>query len=181
MATGLIGTIKTPEELAKVSAPITGDPNKPLGTLQTVAPVATPQNVAAVLPGASPEMRDVTQNETVAGQLNTLLSKESPYIKSARNRGMEVANSRGLINSSLAAGTSERAAIDAALPIAQQDAQTYSTSGLSAQQSKQDIGLTGYKSLLDSAQVSGTAVCIECCITYNPTSAIRNSKNPDYA
>ena len=65
---------------------------------------------------------------------------------------MEVANSRGLINSSIAAGTSERAAIDAAMPIAQQDSTVNANAGQSAQQSNQDIGLTGYKAGIDSAQ-----------------------------
>jgi hypothetical protein len=65
---------------------------------------------------------------------------------------MEQANSRGLINTSMAAGTSERAAIDAALPIAQQDSTIQANAGQSAQNAMQDTNLTGYKSLLDSAQ-----------------------------
>jgi hypothetical protein len=68
--------------------------------------------------------------DTVAGQLNTLLDSNSPYITQARNRSQVQANSRGLINSSIAAGAGEEAAIGAALPIASQDADTYNRTRL---------------------------------------------------
>lgn len=71
-------------------------------------------------------VRQVQGNETVSGQLTGLLDQENPYIQNARQRGIEQANSRGNINSSIAAGNSQRAAIESALPIAQQDAATYS-------------------------------------------------------
>lgn len=72
-------------------------------------------------------MRQVTPNELVANQLNNLLSSDSAYIKNARLRGKEYANSRGMLNSSIAAGASERAALEAAMPIAQSDADVYRT------------------------------------------------------
>ena len=59
----------------------------------------------------------------VSGRLNTLLDSDSPYLARARTRGKQYANRRGLLNSSIAAGASEASAIDAALPIAQGDAQ----------------------------------------------------------
>jgi hypothetical protein len=55
-----------------------------------------------------------------------LLGKNSDYMKRAETKGLQTANTRGLLNSSLAAGAAQAAAIDAALPIAQQDASTYS-------------------------------------------------------
>jgi len=67
---------------------------------------------------------NVSASETVAGNLDSLLSNESSYIKRARAGATETANSRGLMNSSIAAGAGEAAAIDRALPIAQQDAGT---------------------------------------------------------
>ena len=70
-------------------------------------------------------MRQVTPNELVANQLQSLLGRDSAYLTNARRRGAEFAGSRGNINSSIAAGASERAALEAALPIAQQDAATY--------------------------------------------------------
>jgi hypothetical protein len=63
--------------------------------------------------------------QTVAGQMDSLLSKDSPYMQQAANQGKQFANKRGLLNSSMAAGASQNAAISAALPIAQSDANTY--------------------------------------------------------
>lgn len=70
-------------------------------------------------------MREVTPNELVANQLDTLLGSNSPYMQNARQRGLEYANSRGNLNGSMAAGASQRAALEAALPIAQSDADVY--------------------------------------------------------
>ena len=99
-------------------------------------------------------MRDISSNETVSGQLQRLIAADSPYIQSARNAGLQAANSRGLINSNLAAGTSERAAIDAAAPIAAQDASTYAASGLSAQNANQANAASRYTALLGTVRDS---------------------------
>lgn len=77
--------------------------------------------------------RDVTGRETVAEQLEGLLSKESDYMKRAQTRGMQYAQGRGLLNSSMASEAAMAAAIDAGLPIAQQDAETYFRQGLENQ------------------------------------------------
>ena len=50
----------------------------------------------------------------------SILDPNNPYIASARQHGVEQANGRGLLNSSIAAGASQRAAIDAAQPMFQQ-------------------------------------------------------------
>lgn len=81
-----------------------------------------------------PEKRAVATNETVAGQLGGLLNQESSYITRARTRAAQTANSRGLLNSSIAAGAGEAVAIDAALPIASQDAQTFTLASRDNQQ-----------------------------------------------
>jgi hypothetical protein len=51
----------------------------------------------------------------------------------------------------MAAGTAQRAAIDAAMPIATADAGTYASAGLSAQNATQESGLMGQKFNYDSA------------------------------
>ena len=61
----------------------------------------------------------------MARQLQNLLSADNPYVQRARTRAMEYANSRGGLNSSIAAGAGEGAAIDAAMPIAQADAAAF--------------------------------------------------------
>ena len=75
--------------------------------------------------GYDPEKRGVGTQETVAGQMDTLLRAEGPYVTRARTRAAETANARGLINSTMAAQAGEAAAIDASLPIAGADASTY--------------------------------------------------------
>ena len=66
---------------------------------------------------------------TVAGQMRGLLAENSPYLQVARAGALQTAASRGLLNTSMAAGAGEEAAIKQALPIAQQDAQTYADIG----------------------------------------------------
>lgn len=66
-----------------------------------------------------------SEEAMVSQQLGALLSGDNPYITRARARAAQVSNRRGLLNSSMAAGAGEAAAIDAALPIAQQDASTH--------------------------------------------------------
>lgn len=56
----------------------------------------------------------------VNNSLETLLNPGSSYIQNARRQGLNTAAQRGGINSSIAAGAAERAAVDAAQPLVQQ-------------------------------------------------------------
>lgn len=100
-------------------------PTSPFGPVKTTAGPTTA--TAPATPGSLglDFMRNVTPNELVANQLQGLLSNESDYIKNARLRGAEYAASRGNLNSSIGAGASQRAALEAAMPIAQSDAEVY--------------------------------------------------------
>ena len=71
--------------------------------------------------------RQVTNNELVSNQLNNLMNQEGAYLSNARRRGLEQANRRGMLNSSISAGSAERAALEAAMPIASADAAAYGT------------------------------------------------------
>lgn len=78
--------------------------------------------------GLDPEKRTIdASKETVAGQLDGVLKSDSPLVTRARAGAAQTANRRGLLNSSMAAGAGEAAAIDAALPIATADANVYGT------------------------------------------------------
>lgn len=61
-----------------------------------------------------------TSGSTVQDYLNGLLSENGSYLQNASRRGLETANSRGMLNGSIAAGASSRAAIEAAQPILDQ-------------------------------------------------------------
>ena len=69
--------------------------------------------------------REVQDEELVSNQLNNLLQEDGAFIQNALQRGRELAQDRGALSSSIFAGASQRAAIDAALPIASADAQAF--------------------------------------------------------
>lgn len=73
----------------------------------------------------TPGSWNVAPNQTVQGQLQALLDPNSPLIQQARTHALENANSRGLLNSSIAATGADEAAYAAAIPIATTDAATY--------------------------------------------------------
>lgn len=83
------------------------------------------------------------ENDSVAKNVTGLLSDGNPYIEQAKSQGVDYANSRGLQNSSIAAGASEKAAYDAAVPIATADANITAQKNLSSQGYAQSTGLQG--------------------------------------
>lgn len=88
------------------------------GTTTSTAPIFTGANVTA------PAALTLDPNAYVSNQLTNILAKDSPTLQLARTRAAQQANARGLFNSSIGAEAGEVAAIQTALPIAQQDAQT---------------------------------------------------------
>ena len=100
---------------------------------------ATAQNYSATnaaakdMTATGAASRDMTADErtvdrptgTVQGQLDSFLGSGSPVMERARAGAMQQANSRGLINSTMAAQAGEAAALDVAVPVAQADANIY--------------------------------------------------------
>lgn len=84
-----------------------------------------------VAPGAvaGPTAWNPREEDLASGQLTKLLQQDNPYIAQARTRASQIANQRGLLNSSIAASAGESAAIDAALPIAQANAGVLAEAG----------------------------------------------------
>lgn len=110
------------------TAPGNGNNQPPTGQPGIIGTNVTPTAATATAVGYSPTPRVVDPTtETVAGQINRLLQEDSLYMQQARAGAMQTANARGLLNTSLAAGAGEDAAIKSALPIAGSDAATYST------------------------------------------------------
>lgn len=76
--------------------------------------------------------------QTVAGQITSLTNPNSPLIAQARSRAQQDANSRGLLNSSMAGTAGEAAAYDVAMPIARDDAaQASKVAGYNAEAANQ--------------------------------------------
>jgi hypothetical protein len=67
----------------------------------------------------------VSGNSLVQNQLDSVLAKNGPLMKRARENAAMATAERGLNNSSIGVQAGEEAAISSALPIAQQDASTY--------------------------------------------------------
>lgn len=65
----------------------------------------------------SPFVNAPDPNAMVQSSLEAMLDPNSSYIQNARQRGVEYAAQRGGLNSSIAAGASERAAVEAASPL----------------------------------------------------------------
>lgn len=68
-------------------------------------------------------LRAPTERETVAGNVRRLQASTSPLMQLAGKQGQALAAQRGLNNSTLAVQAGQQAALQAALPIAQADAQ----------------------------------------------------------
>jgi hypothetical protein len=67
---------------------------------------------------------NVDQNQTVQGQVKGIIDKNSPLMQQAVAQANQSANSRGLLNSSMAVTAGQSALYSAAMPMATQDAQT---------------------------------------------------------
>lgn len=106
----------------------------PTGNLSQVTPKSStlPSNVGAtktVAPDVAtyaPTQRTVDKpTETVAGQMDSILSNDSPLMQRARTLAKQGMAQRGLVNSSMSQGAGVASMIDRATPIAAQDAQTF--------------------------------------------------------
>ena len=117
-----------------VTPPTSGgilDPGPIAPTPASTTPKLTDGNLD--LSGEQPTFTPSTSTST-AEHMTGLLASESPYMTAADTRGRQYAQSRGLLNSSLAAEAVEKARIEAAFPIASQDAGYYQSRGLQEQQ-----------------------------------------------
>jgi len=123
------------------------------------APAATPDPAAATVPGLLTadqpyDAADITRNQfpftgiegDAATDMTNLLASDSPYMESARTAGLQFANERGLLNSSMAGQASEKAAIDASMPIVQMQANERS-------QARQNLWQSGEAELARSHDV----------------------------
>jgi hypothetical protein len=105
----------------------------------TAAEAATISGRDATATNATAHTATMAPDAKVDEQLNRITSQDSSYIKGARQSGSMMAAARGLQNSSLAAGSAERAAVNAALPVAQQNAAQEFQQGQTNQAAENDM------------------------------------------
>lgn len=98
-------------------APSAAQPQPPRGIVESA--------MSQTLPTAGPTHWSVSPEMTVQGQLRTVMDSNSPLMQQARTQGLQVANERGLLNSSIAESAAMDSMYKAALPIATPDAATY--------------------------------------------------------
>ena len=142
------------------------------------APPGSGFNSFRYSPSTIPQSSDVAYQAydprtLVSTNLNGLMDENGTYIKAARASGTAAAASRGLMNSSIAGGTAENAAINAALPIAQGDAAQYAQINAANQQAKnQYIGEDlAYQGQVDAAGAYASASEFGAQLNYNATMA----------
>lgn len=94
-------------------------------TLSSSPAYATPAATYTPAQLGTPTSWNVTPEQTVEGRINSLTDPNSPIIQMARTRALEQQNANGTLNSSLAITAGQKAAYDAAIPIASADASTF--------------------------------------------------------
>lgn len=128
---------------------------------QTAAPAPQPVQTSNLNPAAAtyqPETRQVDPaTQTVQGQVNSILAKDSPLMQRARTLATQQMAQRGLVNSSMAVGAGQAAMVDRALPMAQQDASTYSATAAENMAARNraaevNVGASNQFGLQESAQ-----------------------------
>lgn len=95
-----------------------------VGAPTTITNPNSAADVAKMVDAAKATEINVTPDSLVSNRLSGLLAKNNPYIQQAVNAANLQASRRGMLNTGAAAGFATDAAIKAALPIAQSDAQT---------------------------------------------------------
>jgi hypothetical protein len=84
------------------------------------------------------EETGLTAEQMVDAELARILGEDSPLLASARQEAMRQMNARGLTNTSMAAGATYKALVDAALPMAQQNAQQAAARELANTENRQE-------------------------------------------
>ncbi len=90
---------------------------------------------------ANAATRTLNPDELISTQVNKVIAEDSPLMQQAAAKASQAANSRGLLNSSMAVQAAQAAVMDRALPIAQYDAGANSNVLNSNQANTQQTGL----------------------------------------
>lgn len=84
--------------------------------------------MSSALPTPGATQWSVSPDMTVQSQLKNVMDQNSPLMQQAKTQGLQMANDRGLLNSSIAESAAMDSMYKAALPIAAADAATYAKS-----------------------------------------------------
>jgi len=126
-------------------------------TAHAATPTSLTAHTAANNTDAKASTAQINPNSLVSNQMNGLLASNSPYLTGARTRALQSGARRGLLNSSMTTGASEAAAINAALPIAQGNANAYGALDARNQQNTQQTNLTNANAANNMARFNSSA------------------------
>lgn len=120
--------------------------NRPVEAVPPAAPVKFDYDEATKQAAFAKSMAttgSVSGDSLVSNQLNKVLASGSPLLSRARTDANASSAERGLNNSSIGVQAGEEAMIRSAMPIAQQDAQTYANQEIENQRSSNQFGVAG--------------------------------------
>ncbi|WP_136678610.1 hypothetical protein [Neptunomonas sp. XY-337] len=129
----------------------TGTPYRPVtntGGQQAGQPASSPSGDSSSNLPSSQAGSTGTESEYSIDHLNRITASDNPYIQAAKQNAKETAAERGLLNSAIAAGAGERAAIEAASPFALQDGAFRQNAALNHQQFRNQAELARYNNQL---------------------------------
>ncbi len=140
------------------------------------APETTFENVQA-----QPASTTVNDNATVENRLTGLLSSGSKYIQANEASSLRKSSARGLLNSSIAAGEGQKAAIESALPIAQQDAKLFGDMALQNNKAENDSSLNNQVAALEFQKTNNNAAITGALTTQESKKAFELQRLADTA
>jgi hypothetical protein len=128
-------------------------------TIPQVAKAATvPATTATYNPATyDPSLWNIDGKQTVNGQLQGILAGNSPLLQQAETRALQQANAKGLVNSSMAVTAGQSALYDAALPIAQSDANLYASAAQTNANAQNSAGQFNASALNNAGQFNASA------------------------
>lgn len=135
-------------------------------------------------PVAQPEQQQVAPKfdaTNVNDQLNSTLNSNSLLMRVAKSNGQAAATQRGLGNSSIGAEASQRAMVDAALPIAQQNAQQSHQGQQSQLDRDHQLGVLDKQGQIDKDKLSQQVVANTHGMYMNSVQSAIDSYNERYA
>lgn len=104
-------------------------------------------NLATAASAGAATNWNVDSNQLVDSQVGRIIDQNSPLMQQAETRAKQGMAGRGLLNSSMAVGAGQSALYDAAMPMAQQNAQTY------AQAANQNANAANTRAQFDAGNV----------------------------
>ena len=98
----------------------------------------------------APVTQAVDQSHPTSSQLSNILAGNSELNQQAKNKALQIANSRGMANSSMAAGMGTEALISQALPIAQSNSSMYANQDAANQNALNQFSLANLQGEIQS-------------------------------